>query len=55
MFYSKTSKEIGEGIKILPFKILVHYVDGMPNPLADVLPDEDTLILHEYEIKVFYK
>jgi peptidase E len=55
LFYSKNSKEIGEGLKILPFKILVHYVDGAPNPLAQIEPDLETFFLHEYETKVFYK
>ncbi len=53
LFYSKNSKVIGEGLRILPFKTLVHYVDGMPNPLAEVEPDLETLFLREYEIKVF--
>lgn len=54
LFYSKSSKEIGEGLKILPFKILVHYVDGTPNPLENIEPELETLLLHEYETKVFY-
>lgn len=49
LFYSKSSKEIGEGLKIIPFKIVVHYSDGSPNPLADTQPDLETLLLHEYE------
>ncbi|MDP2788527.1 MAG: Type 1 glutamine amidotransferase-like domain-containing protein [bacterium] len=54
-FYSKTSKEIGEGLKILPFKVVVHYTDDIPNPLADIEPNLETLILHEYETVVkFY-
>lgn len=54
LFYSRNSKQIGKGIKFLPFKILVHYINGSPNPLADVRPDLETLFLHEYEIKVFH-
>ena len=54
LFYSKNSKEIGEGLGILPFKILVHYEDGAPNPLVDVESHLETLILHEYETKVVY-
>jgi len=54
LFYSKNSKEIGEGLSILPFKIVVHYKDGTPNPLADVKPELQTIFLHEYETKVFY-
>ncbi len=53
LFYSKSSKEIGAGLKILPFKVIVHYVDGTPNPLADVEPNLETLFLREYEIKVY--
>lgn len=54
-FYSKSSKEVGEGLKILPFKIVVHYVDGSPNPLADIAPEFETLFLREYETVVkFY-
>jgi peptidase E len=53
LFYSKNSKEIGEGLKILPFKIVVHYEDGIPNPLEQIKPELETIFLHEYEIKVF--
>lgn len=55
LFYSKSSGEIGEGLGILPNKILVHYVDGAPDPLADKLPELETIILHEYEFKVIDK
>lgn len=51
-FYSKRSKEIGEGFKIIPYKILVHYEDGTPNPLADSEPDMETLFIREYETVV---
>ncbi len=54
VFYSKNSKEIGDGLGILPFKVVVHYVDGMPNPLADIRPDVETLFLREYETVVKY-
>lgn len=53
-FYSKSSKEIGEGLKILPFKIVVHYVDGAPNPLIGVEPNLETLFLREYETVTKY-
>ena len=53
LFYSKNSKNIGEGLKILPFKIVVHYSDDMPNPLKHIKPELETLFLHEYETKVF--
>ncbi len=55
LFYSKNSEEIGKGLGILPFKIVVHYTDGLPNPLAEVEPDLETVFLHEYEVKVFNK
>lgn len=55
LFYSKNSKEIGERLKILPFKVVVHYTDGTPNPLVNIQPDIETIILHEYETKVFRK
>lgn len=54
LFYSKNSQEIGEGLGILPIKILVHYVEGATNPLAELEPNLETLFLHEYEVKVFY-
>ncbi len=54
LFYSKNSKEIGEGLGVLPYKIVVHYADGAPNPLADIEPDRETLFLHEYETIVKY-
>lgn len=54
LFYSKNSKEIGQGLRILPFKIVVHYADGAPNPLAHIEPSLETLLLHEYETRVLY-
>ena len=54
LFYSKSTKEIGKGIGILPFKVVVHYTDGALNPLADVEPNLETLFLHEYETVVKY-
>ncbi len=54
LFYSKTSKEIGEGLRILPYKIVVHYVDDTPNPLANVEQYLETLFLREYETVVKY-
>lgn len=55
LFFSKNSKEIGNGLGILPFKIVVHYKDGQENPLEDVEPELETLLLHEYETIVKYK
>lgn len=52
-FYSKKTKEINEGLGILPFKIIVHYTDDMGNPLSEVEPNLDTVLLREYETKVF--
>lgn len=52
-FYSKSSQEVSKGLGILPFKILVHYSDNMPNPLGDIEPNLETIFLHEYETKVF--
>lgn len=52
LFYSNNAKIVGKGLGILPFKIGVHYVDGAPNPLADVGPELETLLLHEYETRV---
>ncbi|MCE9548858.1 Type 1 glutamine amidotransferase-like domain-containing protein [Candidatus Nomurabacteria bacterium] len=55
VFFSPTSKTIGAGLKILPFKTVVHYKEGTPNPLADVEPNLETLFLREYETKVFHQ
>jgi len=52
LFYSRKTKEIKEGIGILPYKIFVHYQDGTPNPLAGKEPGLETLLLHEYEVKI---
>jgi peptidase E len=52
--YGKNSKEIKEGLRILPFKVVVHYIDGDSNPLVDIEPNLETLFLREYETKVFY-
>lgn len=54
-FYSKSSQEVGEGLGILPVKVLVHYSDDAPNPFENIEPDLETVFLHEYETKVFYK
>jgi hypothetical protein len=54
-FYSKGSQEVGKGLGILPVKIFVHYKDDIPNPLAEIEPDLETVFLREYEIKVFHK
>jgi peptidase E len=53
-FYSKNSKVIGEGLGILPFKLVVHYEKGTPNPLGEIEPELETVFLQEYETKVFY-
>ena len=53
-FFSKNSQVVGKGFGILPFKVIVHYEDGKPNPLADIAPELETLFLREYETKVFY-
>ncbi len=52
--YGKNSKEIKEGFKILPFKVVVHYTEGDPNPLENTEPKLKTIFLKEYETKVFY-
>ncbi len=54
IFYSRNSKEIGKGLGILPFKTVVHYKAGDPDPLKDVEPKLSTMLLREYETKVFY-
>jgi peptidase E len=53
-FYSKNSKVIGEGLGILPLKVVVHYEEGAPDPLSEIEPQLETLFLREYETKVFY-
>lgn len=52
--YGKNSKEIKEGFRILPFKVVVHYIEGDTNPLEKIEPDIETVFLREYETKVFY-
>lgn len=51
-FYSKNAQEIGKGLGMLPLKIVAHYQDGTPNPLADTEPELETLSLREYESKI---
>lgn len=53
-FYSKNSTTVGKGLGILPFKLVVHYEDGTPNPLLAIEPQLETVLLHEYETKVFF-
>ena len=53
IFFSPALKMTGEGLKILPFKTVVHYKEGTPNPLEDIEPNLETLFLKEYETKVF--
>ena len=52
--YGKNSKEVKEGLKILPFKVVVHYKEGDPNPLENIEPTLETVFIKEYETKVFY-
>ena len=52
--YGKNSKEIKEGLKVLPFKVVVHYIDGDSNPLRDIEPNLETVFLKEYETKSIY-
>lgn len=52
IYYSKNSNVIGNGIGILPFKIMAHYEDGMESPFSTTEPELETLLLHEYETKV---
>lgn len=52
--YGRNSKETKEGFRILPFKVVVHYIDGDINPLKDTEPNLETIFLKEYETKVFY-
>jgi len=52
IFFSPASKVIGEGLRILPFKTVVHYKEGEPNPLTDIEPNLETLLLREYETVV---
>jgi peptidase E len=54
-FYSKKTKEINQGLGIIPFKIIVHYTEDIGNPLSEVELNLETLFLHEYETKVFYQ
>lgn len=53
-FYARKAERIEEGLGILPLKTVVHYQDGAPNPLADIEPETETLLLREYETKVLY-
>lgn len=43
----------GEGLGILPFKILCHYVEENKDALKDVRPDLETEILKELQFKTF--
>ena len=52
-FYNRKTKEIKEGLGILPFKIIVHYSDDMGNPLSEIEPNLGMMFLKEYETKVF--
>ncbi len=53
-FYSRKTKEINEGLGIIPFKIIVHYTDDIGNPLEEIETNFETLFLKEYETKIFY-
>jgi len=53
VFFSHNSNMAGEGLKILPFKVVVHYKDGTPNSLGQIKPELETVFLREYETKVF--
>ncbi len=51
--FSKNSKEIRKGLSLIPYKIVAHYEKGTPNPLADIEPEIETILLEEYETKFF--
>lgn len=43
----------GEGLGILPFKVLCHYVEENKDKLNDIKPELETVILPELNFKVF--
>ncbi len=51
-FYSKNSKVTGKGLGILPLKVMAHYEDTMPDPLANLESQLETVLMHEYETRV---
>ncbi|MDB5258947.1 MAG: hypothetical protein JWO73_155 [Candidatus Taylorbacteria bacterium] len=52
VFYSM-SMGIGEGLGILPIKIICHYKEENKEMLQEIRPELETLLLPEYQIKVY--
>lgn len=44
----------GEGLGILPFRILSHYVEENKNKLNSIKPELELIVLPELQFKVFY-
>ncbi len=57
-FYSRASDEIFEGLGILPIKLIPHYSEDQNKKLQELKkrhPEAETVILSEYQTKIFYR
>lgn len=54
-FYSPHADDVFEGLKILPIKIIPHYTEDTKGKLDGLDENLETLLLREYEYKVYYK
>lgn len=52
-FYSPRSDTVSEGLGMVPVKIVPHYKEEYKNKLDEVGPDLETVLLPEYEYRVF--
>lgn len=53
--YSNFKKRVFQGLGILPLKLICHYNSGDEIHLKNAPEDLETLLLEEYQYKVFYK
>lgn len=55
IFYSPSADKVDEGLGFLPLKIIPHYSENYKGKLDNVGQGLESLLLPEYEFKVFEK
>lgn len=53
VFYSKSTNNPYEGLGFLPIKLIPHYTDEYKDKLDNLMPKLETVMLNEYEHKVY--
>jgi peptidase E len=52
-YFSKNSQKIGQGLGILPIKLVPHFEKGKEDPFIDFETGLETVLLSEYEMRIF--